>query len=129
MRSEVSLNKPILAILCVPLIGALGASALSQTTEANGKSLLHMGETVPSGCVAIIDGARVTEEQFIDEFLRAFGGPGRGGADVRKNLLGMGHRLAPRPRGIGRCQAIGVLRDGTRVGVADPRSAGTALAY
>ena len=50
-------------------------------------------------------------------------------ADVRKNLLGMGHRLAPRPRGIGRCQAIGVLRDGTRVGVADPRSAGTALAY
>jgi gamma-glutamyltranspeptidase/glutathione hydrolase len=50
-------------------------------------------------------------------------------AEVRKNLLGMGHQLAPRPRGIGRCQTIRILGDGTRVGVADPRSAGTALAY
>ena len=50
-------------------------------------------------------------------------------AEVRKNLRGMGHQLAPRPRGIGRCQAIRVLGDGTRVGVADPRSAGTAQAY
>jgi gamma-glutamyltranspeptidase/glutathione hydrolase len=50
-------------------------------------------------------------------------------AEVRSNLLKMGHRLARKPRGIGRCQAIRILGDGTRVGVADPRSAGTALAY
>jgi len=50
-------------------------------------------------------------------------------ADVVKSLREMGHELAPRARPIGRCQAIRVRADGTRVGVADPRSAGAALAY
>ncbi len=50
-------------------------------------------------------------------------------ADVAQNLRQMGHQLATKARGIGRCQAIRVLEDGTRVGVADPRSAGAALAY
>ena len=50
-------------------------------------------------------------------------------ADVRRSLAGMGHALAAKPRGIGRCQAIRILKNGTRVGVADPRSGGAALAY
>jgi len=50
-------------------------------------------------------------------------------ADVRARLAEMGHRFAPRSRVIGRCQAIEITSDGTRVAAADPRSGGAAVAY
>ena len=50
-------------------------------------------------------------------------------ADVRAKLVEMGHRFAKRPRTIGRCQAIEIRPDGTRVAAADPRSGGSAMAY
>ncbi|MGE0144580.1 MAG: gamma-glutamyltransferase [Planctomycetota bacterium] len=49
--------------------------------------------------------------------------------DSRRLLEAMGHRFARRPSAIGRCQAIEVKPDGTRVGAADPRSGGAAVAY
>jgi gamma-glutamyltranspeptidase / glutathione hydrolase len=50
-------------------------------------------------------------------------------ADVRRALLARGHTLAARPRGIGRCQAIELRKDGTRIAAADPRSGGSAAAW
>ena len=49
--------------------------------------------------------------------------------DVQKALEAIGHRFAERPRSIGRCQAIRIRADGTRVAVSDPRSGGTAVAF
>ncbi|MBK8978006.1 MAG: gamma-glutamyltransferase [Planctomycetes bacterium] len=49
--------------------------------------------------------------------------------DTRAILERMGHTFAPKPSQIGRCQAIEVQADGTRIGVADPRSGGAAAAY
>jgi gamma-glutamyltranspeptidase/glutathione hydrolase len=49
--------------------------------------------------------------------------------DVRQALVGKGHRLAERPRGIGQMFAIELLPDGTRLGVCDHRSGGSAAAY
>ncbi|MCB9868377.1 MAG: gamma-glutamyltransferase [Planctomycetes bacterium] len=49
--------------------------------------------------------------------------------DVREGLAKRGHRFAKRPMSIGRCQAIRILPDGTRIGVADPRSGGAAVAW
>ena len=50
-------------------------------------------------------------------------------ADVRKALAARGHRFAAQPRGIGRCQAIEIGGDGTRIAAADPRSGGAAAAW
>jgi len=50
-------------------------------------------------------------------------------ADVRAGLTRRGHRLAPAPSVIGRCQAIEILPDGTRFAAADPRSGGSAAAH
>lgn len=50
-------------------------------------------------------------------------------ADVRAALEAMGHRFAPRPMAIGRCQAVAIDADGTRVAVCDPRSGGAAGAH
>lgn len=50
-------------------------------------------------------------------------------ADVRAALEAMGHRFAPRSMSIGRCQAIAVEPDGTRVAVCDHRSGGAAGSY
>ena len=50
-------------------------------------------------------------------------------ADVRQALEAMGHRFAPKSMGIGRCQAIAVEPDGTRVAVCDHRSGGSAGSY
>ena len=49
--------------------------------------------------------------------------------DVRDALAGKGHAFAARSRGIGQIFAIEVLADGTRVGVCDHRSGGSAAAY
>ena len=49
--------------------------------------------------------------------------------DVRDALASRGHGFAARPRGIGQVFAIEVLADGTRVGVCDHRSGGSAAAY
>ena len=49
--------------------------------------------------------------------------------DTRTVLERMGHRFAPRSSGIGRCQAIEVEPSGERVGAADPRSGGAAVAW
>lgn len=49
--------------------------------------------------------------------------------DVRAKLGEMGHSFAKRPSVIGRCQAIEIRPDGTRVAAADPRSGGAAMAY
>ena len=49
--------------------------------------------------------------------------------DTRKILEQMGHAFAPRPMSIGRCQSIELRADGLRIGVADPRSGGAAMAY
>jgi len=49
--------------------------------------------------------------------------------DVRVRLTDLGHRFAQSPRSIGQCQAIEVTRGGLRIGVADPRSSGSAAAY
>jgi len=50
-------------------------------------------------------------------------------ADVRAALEAMGHRFAPKSMSIGRCQAIAVEPDGTKVAVCDPRSGGSAGAH
>lgn len=50
-------------------------------------------------------------------------------ADVQEKLAAMGHVFAEQPTEIGRCQAIEIQRDGTRVAAADPRSGGAAMAY
>lgn len=50
-------------------------------------------------------------------------------ADVRAGLARRGHRFAEKSRVIGRCQAIEILPDGTRIAAADPRSGGSAAAY
>lgn len=47
--------------------------------------------------------------------------------DVRSALATMGHRFAKKPIGIGRVQAIAVLKDGV-LAVCDPRSGGSARA-
>ncbi|MFK7743312.1 MAG: gamma-glutamyltransferase [Planctomycetota bacterium] len=49
--------------------------------------------------------------------------------DVRRALLEKGHQFAERPRGIAQIFAIEVLSNGTRIGVADHRSGGSAAAY
>lgn len=49
--------------------------------------------------------------------------------DVRTALTKKGHTFAAKPRGIGQVFAIEVLPDGTRVGVCDHRSGGSAGAY
>lgn len=49
--------------------------------------------------------------------------------DSRALLEALGHTFRSRPITIGRCQAIEITEDGTRIGVADPRSGGAALAY
>ena len=49
--------------------------------------------------------------------------------DTRALLLQKGHVFAERPRGIAQVFAVELRADGTRVGVADPRSGGSALAY
>ncbi len=49
--------------------------------------------------------------------------------DTRGALAGKGHTFAGRPRGIGQVFAVEVLRDGTRLGVCDHRSGGSAGAY
>jgi gamma-glutamyltranspeptidase/glutathione hydrolase len=49
--------------------------------------------------------------------------------DTREILTRMGHRFDAGPSGVGRCQAIEVTTDGMRLGVADPRSGGSARAY
>ena len=67
------------------LLAALGSPLDAQTDKA--QDPLHVGERVPPGCVAIIDGATVSQARFITEMVRAFGGPGRGGSEVRKNLV------------------------------------------
>ncbi len=46
--------------------------------------------------------------------------------DVRAALAAKGHTFAARPRGIGQVMAIEVRADGTRIGVADHRSGGSA---
>ena len=50
-------------------------------------------------------------------------------ADVIEGLKRRGHTLSGRPRAIGRCQAIAIRADGTRVAAADPRSGGSAAAW
>jgi gamma-glutamyltranspeptidase / glutathione hydrolase len=50
-------------------------------------------------------------------------------ADVRDGLLRRGQTIAGSPRGIGQVFAIELLADGTRVGVCDHRSGGSAAAY
>ena len=49
--------------------------------------------------------------------------------DVRAALAGKGHKFASKWRGIAQVFAAEVLPDGTRIGVADHRSGGTAAAY
>ena len=49
--------------------------------------------------------------------------------DTRALLLQKGHTFAERPRGIAQVFAVELRPDGTRIGVADPRSGGSALAY
>ena len=49
--------------------------------------------------------------------------------DVRAALAQKGHVFAKKPRGIGQIFAIELLADGTRVGVCDHRSGGSAGAY
>lgn len=49
--------------------------------------------------------------------------------DVQKALRAKGHEVASGPSGIGRVQAIEVLADGTRLGICDHRSGGSAAAY
>ncbi|MFY9341349.1 MAG: gamma-glutamyltransferase [Planctomycetota bacterium] len=49
--------------------------------------------------------------------------------DVRAALAAKGHAFAKNPRGIGQVFAIEVLKDGTRLGVCDHRSGGSAGAY
>jgi len=49
--------------------------------------------------------------------------------DVREALRRKGHEVAARFGGIGRVQAIEILADGTRLGVCDHRSGGSAAAY
>ncbi|MFO1052282.1 MAG: gamma-glutamyltransferase [Planctomycetota bacterium] len=49
--------------------------------------------------------------------------------DTRAILEKMGHRFARKPSAVGRCQAIEIRDDGERIGVSDPRSGGTAVAY
>jgi gamma-glutamyltranspeptidase / glutathione hydrolase len=49
--------------------------------------------------------------------------------DVREALAKKGHTFAQRPRGIAQVHAVELRRDGTRVGVADHRGAGAAVAY
>ena len=48
--------------------------------------------------------------------------------EARARLEKLGHRLKPYSS-IGRCQAIEITADGERIGVADPRSGGAAVAY
>lgn len=50
-------------------------------------------------------------------------------ADTRTALAQKGHAFAERPRGIAQVFAVELRPDGTRIGVADPRSGGSALAY
>jgi gamma-glutamyltranspeptidase/glutathione hydrolase len=50
-------------------------------------------------------------------------------ADVRAALEAMGHRFAPKSMTIGRCQAVAIELDGTRIAVCDHRSGGSAAAY
>lgn len=49
--------------------------------------------------------------------------------DVRAALAAKGHQFDPKPHGVGRVFAIEVAADGTRVGVCDHRSGGSAAAY
>ncbi len=49
--------------------------------------------------------------------------------DSQRILERMGHVFADGPSGIGRCQAIEVTRSGERIGAADPRSGGAAVAW
>ncbi|MFN6193187.1 MAG: gamma-glutamyltransferase [Planctomycetota bacterium] len=50
-------------------------------------------------------------------------------ADTRAALQQKGHAFAERPRGIAQVFAVELRKDGTRIGVAAPRSGGSALAY
>ena len=50
-------------------------------------------------------------------------------ADVRRALAKKGHKFAKQFRGVAQVFAAEVLPDGTRIGVADHRSGGAALAY
>jgi gamma-glutamyltranspeptidase/glutathione hydrolase len=47
-------------------------------------------------------------------------------AEARAGLAAIGHTFAEHPTVIGRCQAIGVAEDGSRIAAADPRSGGAA---
>lgn len=50
-------------------------------------------------------------------------------SDVRRGLEQRGHQLAEHAGSVGRVQAIEIRPDGTRIGVCDPRSGGSAAAY
>ena len=104
------------------VLGSPGGGRIINTVFQVASNLIDHGLALPAAVAAPRIHHQWRPEQLTWERLAL-------PAEVRLALTELGHSFTSRPRTIGRCQAIEIRPDGERIGAADPRSGGAAMAY